>query len=237
MTRGGFFVTGTDTGIGKTWCAAALLAALRRRGHSALGMKPVASGCPEGSDGPRSEDALLLMRHGTAPAPPYELVNPYALAEPIAPHLAAQRAGVEIRLDRILTAMEALRGRADFIVMEGVGGWCVPLNARETVADLAAAAGLPVILVVGIRLGGLNHALLSADAIRRGPGLAGWIANRVEAGTACVEENIASLRERLAAPLLGVMPHLRDLDADRLAERIDLAPLLNDGAPVRPTRP
>lgn len=238
MTRGGFFVTGTDTGIGKTWCAAALLTALRRRGHSALGMKPVASGCPEGPDGLRSEDALLLMRHGTAPAPPYERVNPYALAEPIAPHLAARREGVEIRLATILAAANGLRECADFVVVEGVGGWRVPLNVRETVADLAHALALPVILVVGLRLGCLNHALLSAEAIRHdGLRLAGWIANRMEARTACAEENIASLRERLAAPLLGVMPHLGAFDADRLAERIDLAPLLNEGTRARPTRP
>lgn len=230
MKRRGFFVTGTDTGIGKSWCSAALLAALRRRGHTAFGMKPVASGCAETPDGLRSEDALLLLAQGTTPAPPYALINPYALAAPIAPHLAARRAGVEIRLERILAALDELNLRADFTVVEGVGGWRVPLNAHATVADLAGAAGLPVILVVGIRLGCLNHALLSADAIRRGPGLAGWIANRVDADTACPEENIASLRERIDAPLLGVLPHLREFDADVLAERIDLGALLRAAA-------
>lgn len=230
MKHRGYFVTGTDTGIGKSWCAAALLAALRRRGHTALGMKPVASGCAETPDGLRSEDALLLLAQGTLPAPPYELINPYALAAPIAPHLAARLAGVEIRLERILTALDELGRRADFTVVEGVGGWRVPLNGRETVADLAGAAGLPVILVVGIRLGCLNHALLSADAIRRGPGLAGWIANRVDADTAYPEENIASLRDRIDAPLLGVLPHLRDFDAGALAERIDLDALLRAAA-------
>lgn len=234
MKRRGFFVTGTDTGIGKSWSSAALLTALRRRGHTALGMKPVASGCAETPDGLRSEDALLLLAQGTLPAPPYELINPYALAAPIAPHLAARLAGVEIRLERILAALDELGRRADFTVVEGVGGWRVPLNGRETVADLAGAAGLPVILVVGVRLGCLNHALLSAEAIRRGPGLAGWIANRVDADTAYPEENIASLRDRMDAPLLGVLPHLREFDADALAERIDLDALLRAAAePLR----
>ncbi|MCC6208884.1 MAG: dethiobiotin synthase, partial [Gammaproteobacteria bacterium] len=205
MKRRGFFVTGTDTGIGKTWCSAALLAALRRRGHTALGMKPVASGCAVTAEGPRSDDALLLMQQGTTPAPPYELMNPYALTAPIAPHLAARHAGVEIRLERILATLAELSRRADFTVIEGIGGWHVPLNARETVADLAGATGLPVILVVGIRLGCLNHALLSAAAIRHGPGLAGWIANHVDADTAYANENIDSLRERIDAPLLGVL--------------------------------
>jgi dethiobiotin synthetase len=225
----GCFVTGTDTGVGKTWCAAALLTALRRRGHTALGMKPVASGCARTAQGPRSDDALLLMENGSPPVPPYELINPYALAAPIAPHLAARNEGVEIHIDRILTAVDAMRRQAEFVVVEGIGGWCVPLNARETVADLARAVDLPVILVVGIRLGCLNHALLSAAAIQlSGTRLAGWIANRVNADTACAEENIASLQERLPAPLLGVLPHLKRFEAERLAGQIDLTPLLED---------
>jgi dethiobiotin synthetase len=231
----GFFITGTDTGIGKTWCAAALLAALRRRGHTALGMKPVASGCVHTQDGLRSDDALLLMQHSSPPVPPYALINPYAFAAPIAPHLAAQQAGVDIRLDLIVDTMRELQGQTDLIVVEGVGGWYVPLNARRTVADLALALGLPVILVVGIRLGCLNHALLTAAAVRQsGNRLAGWIANRIEPDTLCAEENIACLRERLSAPLLGVMPHCGHFDAERLAERIELEPLLNDRPAAAP---
>jgi dethiobiotin synthetase len=231
----GFFITGTDTGIGKTWCAAALLAALRRRGHTALGMKPVASGCVHTHDGLRSDDALLLMQHSSPPVPPYALINPYAFAAPIAPHLAAQQAGVDIRLDLIVDTMRELQGQTDLIVVEGVGGWYVPLNARRTVADLALALGLPVILVVGIRLGCLNHALLTAAAVRQsGNRLAGWIANRIEPDTLCAEENIACLRERLSAPLLGVMPHRGHFDAERLAERIELEPLLNDRPAAAP---
>ncbi|MGE0370486.1 MAG: dethiobiotin synthase [Gammaproteobacteria bacterium] len=236
MTRArGFFVTGTDTGVGKTWCAAALVFALRRRGHTTFGMKPVASGCGQTANGPRSDDALLLQEHGSQPAPPYEQINPYALPRPIAPHLAARHAGVDIRLDRIVDAVDRAREQADFVIVEGVGGWCVPLNARETVGDLALALGLPVILVVGIRLGCLNHALLTAAAIERGgTGLAGWIANRVDPDAECAEDNITSLQERLSAPLLGVLPHLERFAAERLAREIDLAQLpgwIRDTAP------
>lgn len=231
MQPRGFFITGTDTGIGKTWCAAALLSALRRRGHTALGMKPVASGCALTPDGPRSDDALLLMTYGSPPAPPYALVNPYALMAPIAPQLAARQEGVDIRLDRIMDAADRLWRQADYLVIEGVGGWCVPLNARETVADLARALNLPVILVVGIRLGCISHALLTADAIpRSGCVLAGWIANRIDLHTACAEESIANLQERLPVPLLGVLPHLERFEAVRLTERLDLASLLKDSA-------
>jgi dethiobiotin synthetase len=225
----GFFITGTDTEIGKTWCTVALLTALRQRGHTALGMKPVASGCVRTHDGLRSDDALLLMQHSSPPVPPYALINPYAFAAPIAPHLAAQQAGLDIRLELIVDNARKLQGQTGLIVVEGVGGWCVPLNARETVADLALALGLPVILVVGIRLGCLNHALLTAAALRQsGNRLAGWIANRIEPATLCAEENIASLRERLAAPLLGVMPYMENFDAERLADRLELKPLLKD---------
>jgi dethiobiotin synthetase len=232
MTRpGGFFVTGTDTGIGKTWCAAALLAALRRRGRTAFGLKPVASGCARTPAGPRSGDALVLMAHGTSSGAPYALINPYALMAPIAPHLAARQEGIDIRLDHIADVVDSLRQQADYIIVEGVGGWRVPLNAQETVADLARILDLPVILVVGIRLGCLNHALLTADAIpRSGCMLAGWIANRIEPHTACAEEIIASLQERLSAPLLGMLPHLEHFEAERLADRLDLTPLLDDPA-------
>lgn len=230
MARG-CFVTGTDTGVGKTWCAAALLTALRGRGHTALGLKPVASGCALTMHGPRSDDALLLREHSSPPAPPYEQINPYALMAPIAPHLAARREGVEVRIERILAAVDSLRRQADFVVVEGVGGWYVPLNARETVADLARTLGLPVVLVVGIRLGCLSHALLTAAAIQHsGCPLAGWIANRIDPHVACAEDNIASLRERLPTPLLGIMPRMERFEAERLAAEIDLMPLLTTPA-------
>lgn len=223
----GFFITGTDTGIGKTWCAAALLTGLRRRGHTALGMKPVASGCAPTVAGLRSDDALLLMGHGSLPAPPYTLINPYALAAPIAPHLAARQQGLTIDLGHIIDILSQLREQADFVVVEGVGGWLVPLNARETVADLARAVDLPVVLVVGIRLGCLNHALLTAAAIQHnGTRLAGWIANPVDPLSRHPDEAIQSLQERISAPLLGVMPHLNTFAADLLAERLDIAALL-----------
>lgn len=223
----GFFVTGTDTGIGKSWCAAALLAALRRRGYTVAGMKPVASGCTLTAAGPRSDDALLLMEHGSPPAPPYELCNPYALIAPIAPHLAARQQGLTIRLGRIVEALDTLREDADFVVVEGVGGWRAPINEDEDAGDIARAGDLAVILVVGIRLGCLNHALLTADAIlRSGARLAGWIANEIDPAALCRDENIESLRRRLPAPLLGVMPHLGDGAPELLARRLDLEPLL-----------
>ncbi len=195
----GYFLTGTDTGVGKTLIAAALLRAAAAQGLTALGMKPVAAG------GTEDVDALVAAGNVAAPR---DCVNPYLLREPLSPHLAARRDGTAIDLERIARCFEELRGRADFLVVEGAGGFRVPLNDTQDGADLAARLGLPVILVVGLRLGCLNHALLTEEAIRaRGLRLAGWIANQVDAGMACVEENVDTLRRRLAAPLLGFVLH------------------------------
>lgn len=218
MTRG-LFVTGTDTDVGKTWLATALLIALRRRGLRAVGMKPVSCGCVETLEGPRNEDALALIKHGSQPTPAYSLVNRYAFVPPIAPHLAATAAGVTIDLASIRRDFEALSGSADVIIIEGAGGWYVPLNEEESVADLAKSLGLPVVLVVGIRLGCLNHALLSAAAIHNaGVPLAGWVANRIDPSALLSDENIASLQSRLDAPLLGIVPHLPRFDGERIAD-------------------
>lgn len=200
----GYFITGTDTGIGKTRVAVALLHALRQQGRSALGFKPVASGCAATADGLRNADALALQAAG-ARALPYSFVNPYAFAAPIAPHLAAARDGVVIDIGRIRDDIASVC--TEWAVVEGVGGWLVPLNARETVADLAAALGLPVVLVVGLRLGCLNHALLTAAAIRaRGVPLAGWVANLIDPAFADAPGNIEVLQARLDAPLLAQLP-------------------------------
>ena len=202
----GVFVTGTDTGIGKTVVSAALLAALNRTGSRAVGMKPVASGCRQTTDGCRNEDAQALIAE-SAGAPDYSLVNPYALAEAVAPHLAARAAGIEIRLDPILAAFAALSTNANCLVVEGVGGWAVPLSPTLMQADLVRALKLPVILVVGLRLGCINHALLSARAIvADGCRLIGWVGNRIDPDMARAEENLATLRELLPAPCLGVLP-------------------------------
>jgi dethiobiotin synthetase len=207
----GAYVTGTDTGIGKTLVAAALLTALRHGGQRAIGMKPVASGCAAGAGGLRNADAEALIAHSSV-VMDYALVNPYALAEPVAPHLAARAAGIEICLDHCVAAFEALSTNADFVVVEGVGGWAVPLGPALMQADLVRALRVPVILVVGLRLGCINHALLSARAIQSdGCTLAGWIGNRIDPAMARCEENIATLKDRLAAPCLGVLPHAPSL--------------------------
>ena len=214
------FIAGTDTGIGKSLVAAGLLRALQAQGVRALGMKPVASGCTVTAQGLRNDDAELLRTHGSG-APDYALVNPYALPEPIAPHLAAAQAGVEIRIDTVLAAFAALSTMSQCVVVEGVGGWAVPLSATLMQADLVRALKLPVILVVGVRLGCLNHALLSARAISADKcELIGWVGNRIDPAMACVEENLATLRDRLPAPCLGVLPHLHAPDPRELASRL-----------------
>ena len=198
-----WFVAGTDTEIGKTFVACALLHALRDQGYSAIGMKPVAAGTDENG---RNDDVEALLAAASVKAP-RELVNPYLFAPAIAPHIAAVEENRPIDLERIADALAALRPLADAIIVEGVGGFCVPLGPQVDAADLAQRLALPVILVVGMRLGCINHALLSAQAIAaRGLPLAGWVANRIDPQMARFDENLASLEARLAAPLLGVIP-------------------------------
>jgi len=218
--HGSVFITGTDTGVGKSIVSASLLRALQAQGVRALGMKPVASGCTMSAEGLRNNDAELLRTHGSG-APDYALVNPYALPEPIAPHVAAAQAGVEIRLDPIVAAFAALSTMSQCVVVEGVGGWAVPLSATLMQADLVRALKLPVILVVGLRLGCINHALLSARALDAdGCNPIGWIANTIDPTMACVEENLATLRARLAAPCLGVLPHAHAPEPRELASHL-----------------
>ena len=217
------FITGTDTGIGKSLVAASLLRALQAQGLRALGMKPIASGCTMTTQGLRNDDAELLRTHG-AGAPDYALVNPYALPEAIAPHLAAAQAGVAIRLDPIVAAFAALSTMSQCVVVEGVGGWAVPLSATLMQADLVRALRLPVILVVGLRLGCINHALLSARAIAQdGCELIGWIGSQVDPAMLCLDENLATLRECLPAPCLGVLPYAKAADPRVLCVHLDAA--------------
>lgn len=217
----GCFVTGTDTGIGKTRAAVALLAALAAQGRCAVGMKPVASGCEPTAAGLRNDDALALIA-ASATVPDYALVNPYAFAPPVAPHLAARAVGCEIDFAHIEHCARQLARTADWLVVEGVGGWRVPLGAHGEVATLAVRLGLPVVLVVGLRLGCLNHALLSAEAIRAsGLPFAGWIANRIDPGMALADDNLATLVDTLPAPCLGTLawsatPVAGELDARAL---------------------
>lgn len=202
--RRAWFITGTDTGIGKTYVACALLHALRQQGFSAIGMKPVAAGTE--ADG-RNDDVEALLAASSLAAP-RALVNPYLFADPVAPHLAAAETGVTMDAATVRAALAELAPQADALVVEGVGGFLVPLGEGFDSADLARALGLPLILVVGMRLGCLNHALLTVEAIRaRGLPLAGWIANRIDPAMARFDDNLAALRQRIDAPLLGVIPH------------------------------
>jgi dethiobiotin synthetase len=201
------FIAGTDTGIGKTHAACTLLHALRAAGHRACGMKPVASGCTETPDGLRNDDALALQAASSTTLP-YALINPIALRDPLSPHLAAAHDGVEISLAPLRAAFDQLSGDHQKVVVEGVGGWLVPLAPGLLAADIAKQWQLPVILVVGLRLGCLNHALLSARMIEAdGCRLLGWIGNCIDPAMDALDENLATLRELLPAPCLGVLPH------------------------------
>jgi dethiobiotin synthetase len=217
-----FFVVGTDTGIGKTHATCALLHALARRHERVCGMKPIASGGVQTADGFTNEDSIAHRAASTVRVPP-ELDNPILLPEPLSPHLSAARAGTAIDLDLVLKAVTELRTRTDALVVEGAGGFLVPLSETQTGADLAVAMGLPLVLVVGMRLGCLNHALLTAEAIRaRGLTLAGWIANRVDPGFLCPDENLAYLRTHLGAPLLADLPFSATPDPRADADRFTL---------------
>jgi dethiobiotin synthetase len=197
------FVTGTDTGVGKTHVSAALLHALAQRHARVVGMKPVAAGLVQLDGEWVSEDVQALRAASNVAVPP-ELDNPVALPDAMSPHLAARRAGRTVTVAELLAAHQALAQHADAVVVEGAGGWRVPISDSETLADLAQALRAPVVLVVGLRLGCLNHALLSAEAIRAdGLVLAGWVANRIDPQMGAADENLAYLRQHLGVPLLG----------------------------------
>lgn len=218
------FVTGTDTGVGKTWVSLALMAQCQGAGHRVAGMKPVASGCTRQGRRLENDDATLLQRQTSYPVP-YAWVNPYAFEPPMAPHLAARQQGVEIDLEAIARAYARLAESADVVIVEGVGGWLVPLGERHTVADLALRLGLPVVLVVAIRLGCINHALLSVESIRaHGAALRGWVANRIDPHALRARDTIAELEHCLHCPCLGVLPWQPRLEPARLAEYLRLQP-------------
>lgn len=213
----GWFVTGTDTGVGKTLVSLALMHRLQESGLRVAGMKPVASGCARLSQGLRNDDAVQLRAQSDVQLD-YAVHNPYAFAPPVAPHIAARQAGITIDADVIVAAAARLSERADCLIVEGAGGWLVPLNDHETLAGLAVRLQLPVILVVAMRLGCLNHALLTARAVEHsGLSLAGWVANCLEPDMEAGQENINSLKSRLSAPLLGILPALSGPDTRQLA--------------------
>lgn len=220
------FVTGTDTGVGKTRVAAGLLAALAQRGQRVAGMKPVASGAQRTPHGLRNDDALALLAASSVRIR-YEDANPYAFVPAIAPHLAAAEEGTAIEMPVLVHAFERLALVADHVVIEGAGGWLTPLSSDRTLADFAALVDAEIILVVGLRLGCLNHALLTAQAIRwSGLPLVGWIGNGIDAGFERGQANIAALHERLPAPCLGLLPHCRDTTPAETAQRLALDGLL-----------
>lgn len=222
-TLRGLFITGTDTGIGKTWVTLGLIHALRDRGLAVAGMKPVASGAEVTPRGLRNEDATMI-RAAANVAASYEEINPYCFAPPIAPHIAAAEAGEPIRFDHLEARHQRLQSRADMVVVEGVGGWRVPLGPDGDVSALARRLGHPVILVVGLRLGCINHALLSAEVLAAdGVECAGWIANTVEDGYLRRAQTLSTLERRVPWPLLAEVPCLPHPDGDVLARHLSSA--------------
>ncbi|PCJ30024.1 MAG: dethiobiotin synthase [Moraxellaceae bacterium] len=222
-----FFVTGTCTDVGKTFVSVALLHALREEGYRTLALKPIAAGCQQTADGLRNDDALQLQAAMTESIS-YQQINPVALEQAAAPHIVAAEQGRRITVSQLEGVCRgAFLNQADVVLVEGAGGWRVPLNERETLADLAIALRLPVILVVGIRLGCINHALLTQQAILAdGLSIAGWVANRIDPDMSYLEENIATLQSQLSAPLIGDIPYKKAQDPADCASYLDLSLLL-----------
>jgi dethiobiotin synthetase len=215
-----YFITGTDTNVGKTYVTLALMHHIKQQGKTVIGMKPVAAGCELHDGTHKNDDALLLQQHASIQVD-YEAINPYAYLEAVSPHIA----GVDnpVNVDRVGYALRTLQNLADIVLVEGVGGWYAPINAHQAVSDLAQSLGLPVIMVVAIRLGCINHARLSDQAIQAsGLRCAGWIANCTDANMLKSAENIATLKAALDTPLLGVLPYREQTDFDELARYLSL---------------
>ena len=222
-----YFVTGTDTGVGKTLICCALLHAFAAQGQRVVGMKPVAAGC---DDDELNEDVKKLRAASNILAT-YGQINPYSFIHAVAPHIAARNAGVRIDFSRILTSYNELTSQADVVIVEGIGGFKVPLNERQDSAELAQQLDLPVILVVGMQLGCLNHALLTASATEAcGLKLAGWVANVLDADMLALRDNIAALGQRLPAPLLGIVEYQAQPDASVAAAQLNVE-LLKENEP------
>ncbi len=216
----GYFITGTDTDVGKTFVTVALMRYFKQQGNTVLGMKPVASGCVAGESGLRNDDALLLQADASKKID-YDLINPYAFVSPVSPHIAAREDDKEIKLSVINESFQVLKEQAEIVLVEGVGGWLAPLSPSVDVADLAVSLQLPVILVVAIRLGCINHARLSYAAIKSsGITCAGWIANCTEENMLKQQENIEMIAQKIQTPLLGVMPLAEDDAIFEVSENI-----------------
>ncbi len=216
----GYFVTGTDTNVGKTWVTIALMRYFKSRGQSVVGMKPVASGCLMQHGQLKNEDALLIQENASVPID-YDLINPYAYQLPVSPHIAGVKNPVE--LQRLAAKFELLKNMADIAIVEGAGGWYTPLNDRETISDLAKALALPVIIVVAIRLGCINHARLTYQAVKQsGVNCAGWVAVCSDPDLLCRNENIQTIKDAVDAPLLGVLPYSKDADFNFFSTQVKI---------------
>lgn len=220
-----WFVTGTDTEVGKTVASSALLQAANLAGYRTAGYKPVASGSEMTAEGLRNGDALALQAN-SAVALNYQEVNPYVFAEPTSPHIVSADEGRPIELAQLSAGLRHLEQHADWLLVEGAGGWFTPLSEQHTFADWVQQEQLPVILVVGIKLGCINHALLTAQAIQQaGLSLVGWVANDISAPGRRHQEYLATLRRMLPAPLLGEIPHLAEPERQALGHYLDLSVL------------
>ena len=224
MTKA-YFITGTDTNIGKTYIATAFIEYFVSLGRKTVGMKPISAGCETLAGQLANEDALQLLAASNLNAA-YCIVNPYAYAPAIAPHIAAHLAGETISIANIQAAFAQLTMLAEVIIVEGAGGFLVPINASETIADLSLALNIPIILVVGMRLGCINHALLTVQAIEnKGLKIAGWIANEIGCSMPYLQENIASLVTRINAPYLGFVAWQNADSMDKIYNQLDLEAL------------
>lgn len=223
-----YFVTGTDTDAGKTLVACGLLEAFNQAGLSTLALKPIAAGCEETEEGLRNDDALQLINAMSCDLE-YDQVNPIAVAPPIAPHIALDQLQKRVTAGQLAGYCRgALMKRADVSLVEGAGGWRVPLNARETLAHLAVELNTPVIMVVGMKLGCINHALLTVEAIRADNlPLVGWVANHVDGDMSCPDENFATLMQQIPAPCLGRVPRLTDSSPQNVASHLDVSVLIS----------
>ena len=218
----GYFITGTDTGVGKTWSSVALMQYFKKQGKSVAAMKPVASGA-SWKDGRLVNDDALLLQQWASKTFDYDVVNPYVFEMPVAPHIAAEKVGETIEFDRIVDSLDVLQKSCEVVIIEGVGGWLVPLGQQLGISDLAKQLIFPVIVVVAIRLGCINHARLTFSAIQKaGVPSAGWIANITEPDMLAKEENIQTISGFTDMPLLGTLPFSRDPDFDGIASHLKI---------------
>ena len=225
--KSSYFVTGTDTGVGKTLVSAALLHALAKTGLRVTGMKPIAAGA-ELIDGELWNEDVAMLAVASNTNLPRELTTPYLLSEPAAPHIAAQLEHVSLDIQRLLDCYQQIVQQSDCVIVEGVGGFCVPINDDVDTADLAVKLGLDVVMVVGLRLGCINHALLTAEAIKaRGLNLVGWVANQIDVNMSNQQANLQALEQRLSAPLIGVVPWMAAVSAQVAADKIDISRIKN----------